>query len=154
MVTTVPFWTLEPAASLWLCTVPALSPATLTVQPAADSIWRAKSALLPLTSGTSVWLPGIGIGVKIDGGSAGHRCARVGVLVGDDGGSLVALALHELMLEALGIQGDLRIAPLLAHEVRHLDGVLAAVDAVGGNAQIGGYLTDDVADHRRSRMDE
>ena len=28
MVTTVPFWTLEPAASLWLCTVPALSPAT------------------------------------------------------------------------------------------------------------------------------
>ena len=28
IVTTVPFWTLEPAASLWLCTVPALSPAT------------------------------------------------------------------------------------------------------------------------------
>ena len=55
------------------------------------------------------------------------------------------------MLEALGIQGDLRIAPLLAHEVRHLDGVLAAVDAVGGNAQIGGDLTDDVADHRRSQ---
>ena len=94
---------------------------------------------------------GIGIGVKIDGGAAGHRCARVGVLVGDDGGGLVALALHELMLEALGIQGDLRIAPLLAHEVRHLDGVLAAVDAVGGNAQIGSYLTDDVADHRRSQ---
>ena len=94
---------------------------------------------------------GIGIGVKIDGGAAGHRCARVGVLVGDDGGGLVALALHELMLEALGIQGDLRIAPLLAHEVRHLDGVLAAVDTVGGNAQIGGYLTDDVADHRRSQ---
>ena len=29
----------------------------MQLSPAAASIWRAKSALLPLTSGTSVWLP-------------------------------------------------------------------------------------------------
>ena len=57
MVTTVPRCTLEPGSALWACTVPFALPSTTQFNPAADSIWRAKSALLPVTSGTSVWLP-------------------------------------------------------------------------------------------------
>ena len=57
IVTMVPRWTLVPGASLWLWTRPLASPSTVQFRPAAASIWRANSALLPLTSGTSVWLP-------------------------------------------------------------------------------------------------
>ena len=57
MVTIVPRWTLEPAASLCSCTRPFSFPATTQFSPAAASIWRAKSALLPVTSGTSVCFP-------------------------------------------------------------------------------------------------
>ena len=53
--TMVPCWTLEPGASLWLWTVP--EPSTVQLSPAAFSICRAKSALLPVTSGTSACLP-------------------------------------------------------------------------------------------------
>ena len=51
----VPRCTLEPGSALCACTVPL--PSTTQFSPAALSIWRAKSGLLPVTSGTSVWLP-------------------------------------------------------------------------------------------------
>ena len=57
MVTMVPRCTLEPAASLCAWTRPFPSPSTTQFRPAAASICRAKSALLPETSGTSVCLP-------------------------------------------------------------------------------------------------
>ena len=53
----VPRWTLAPTSLLWLWTTPLASPSTTQFSPAAASIWRAKSALLPDTSGTSVRLP-------------------------------------------------------------------------------------------------
>ena len=40
----------------------------------------------------------VGIGIQVDGGAVGHLCARVGVLVGDRGSRLAALALLQLML--------------------------------------------------------
>ena len=55
------------------------------------------------------------------------------------------------MLQALDVQLHLRVAPLLARQVGHLDGGAAAVHAVGGDAQIGRDLTDDVAHHRGSQ---
>ena len=72
----------------------------------------------------------------------------MGVLVGDRGSGLAALALLQLMLQALNIQAHLRVAPLSSHKVRHGDDGAAAVLAVGGDAQIGGHLADDIARHR------
>ena len=52
------------------------------------------------------------------------------------------------MLQALNVQLHLRVAPLGTHKVRHGNDGTAAVLAVGGDAQIGGYLADDIARHR------
>ena len=67
----------------------------------------------------------------IDGGAVGHLAPRVGVLVGDRGSGLAALALLQLMLQALNVQLHLRIAPLGTHKVRHGNDGTAAVLAVG-----------------------
>ena len=52
------------------------------------------------------------------------------------------------MLQALNVQAHLRVAPLGAHKVRHGNDGAAAVLAVGGDAQIGSHLADDIARHR------
>ena len=91
----------------------------------------------------------VSVRVQVDGGAVGHLGPGAGILISDHGGGLVGVALHELMLEALDVQGDLCVAPLLPDEVGHLVAGLAAVHAVGRKAQVGGHLTDDVAHHRR-----
>ena len=89
----------------------------------------------------------IGVGVEVDGGAVGHLGPGVRVLVGDHRRRLVGGALHQFMFEALDVQRDLRVAPLLPYQIGHLVAVGAAVHAVGGNAQVGSHLADDVAHH-------
>src|SRR5699024_10112287 len=85
---------------------------------------------------------------QVDGGPAGHLGARRGVLPGDGGGGVAAFAFHQVMGQAPDIEVDLGVAPLGADQVGHLDGLAAAVDAVGGHPQVGRDLADDVAHHR------
>ena len=91
------------------------------------------------------------IGIQIHRGAVGHLRACARVLVGDHRARLAGVALSQLVLEALDVQRDLRIAPLVADEVGHLDDGAAAVGAVGGDAKVGRDLTDDVADDGRSQ---
>ena len=91
------------------------------------------------------------IRIQVDGRAIGHLCPRTGVLVGDHRAGLAGIALGQLVLQALDVQRDLRVAPLVAHKVRHLDHGAAAVGAVGGDAKVGRDLADDVADDGRGQ---
>src|SRR5699024_11636960 len=78
----------------------------------------------------------------------GNVGARLVVLPWCVGGCVAAFAFHQVMGQAPYIEFDLGVAPLGADQVGHLDGLAAAVDAVGGHPQVGRDLADDVAHHR------